>query len=178
MKVVKGVARLTWQRSADAVSVEVVRTPGRAGARPTRVYRGSGSSFADATVRNGVRYRWEITTADVAGNVASTAVAATVRPVLYQPAAGAVVRAPVRIAWETVEGARFYNLQLLRDGAKILSTWPVKPRFLLQGGWTYAGQSHRLEPGVYVVWVWAARGTRAKPGYGRPLGSIRFVVKR
>ena len=178
VKVVKGVARLTWQRSADAVSVEVVRTPGRAGARPTRVYRGSGSSFADATVRNGVRYRWEITTADVAGNVASTAVAATVRPVLYQPAAGAVVRAPVRIAWETVEGARFYNLQLLRDGAKILSTWPVKPRFLLQGRWTYAGQSHRLEPGVYVVWVWAARGTRAKPGYGRPLGSIRFVVKR
>jgi len=178
VKIVQGVARLTWQRSADSVSVTVVRTPGRGGARSTRVYAGRGTSFTDTTVRNGVRYRWEITTADDAGNVASAAVGATVRPALYLPAAGAVVLAPVQVAWEAVDGARFYNLQLLRDGAKILSTWPAKPRAVLRGSWTYAGRTYRLEPGVYVAWVWAARGTRAKPDYGRPLGSTRFVVKR
>jgi hypothetical protein len=104
--------------------------------------------------------------------------AATVRPVLYRPAAGARVEGPVELAWEAVAGARFYNVQLLRNGVKLLSVWPVKPGLRLAEQWTFAGKRHRLEPGTYVWWVWAARGTRAKPEYGRPLGSSTFVVKR
>jgi hypothetical protein len=178
VKVVQGVARLTWQRSADVASITVVRTPGRGSARSTRVYGGKGTSFGDATVRNGVRYRWEITALDEAGNEAHMTLAATVRPVLYRPAAGARVEGPVELAWEAVAGARFYNVQLLRNGVKLLSVWPAKPGLRLAEQWTFAGKRHRLEPGTYVWWVWAARGTRAKPEYGRPLGSSTFVVKR
>ena len=177
LKIVNGVARLSWQRSRDAVSVVVSRTPGRNGGGPTVVYRGKGTSFADRSVRNGTRYRYAVSVSDAAGNSAAASVAGTVRPVLYRPAAGAVVRAPLTLGWEAVEGARFYNVQLLRDGVKILSTWPLRPTVRLERSWRYGGKRYRLEPGSYTWWVWAARGTRAQPQYGRPLGSSRFVVK-
>jgi hypothetical protein len=173
----KGVATITWQRSADVASVRIVRTPGRNGARSSVVYSGVGRSFADRTVRNGVKYTYRLTAADAAGNVAEADVTATPRPALYRPAAGATVRAPVTLAWEPVKGARFYNFQLRRDGVKVLSTWPRSATLTLTKTWRYAGKRYTLEPGVYTWWVWAARGTLARPEYGRPLGSSRFVVR-
>ncbi len=174
----KGVATITWLRSADVASVRIVRTPGRNGARSSVVYSGVGRSFADRTVRNGVKYTYELTAADAAGNVAEADVTATPRPALYRPAAGAVVRGPVTLAWEAEKGARFYNFQLRRDGVKVLSTWPKSATLRLGKTWRYAGKRYTLEPGVYTWWVWAARGTLARPEYGRPLGSSRFVVRR
>jgi hypothetical protein len=43
--------------------------------------------------------------------------------------------------------------------------------------WRYAGKLHRLAPGIYNWFVWGARGTLAKPQYGKLLGSSSFVVK-
>ena len=40
------------------------------------------------------------------------------------------------------------------------------------------GKRYRLQPGVYKWYVWGARGTRAKPVYGKVLGSSTFTVKR
>lgn len=177
-RVEKRVASIGWERSADVVAVEARRTPGRNGARSTVVYRGTGNGFADATLRPGVRYRYELSANDAAGNVAQAIVTATARPPLYRPAAGAVVRAPVRLAWEKVAGARFYNVQILRDGVKVLSIWPRTPSLALARRWTYDGKRQELAPGRYTWWVWAARGTVARPQYGRPLGSSTFVVGR
>ena len=177
VRLANGVATITWVRSADVASLQIVRTPGRNGARSTVVYRGAGRSFADRTVRNGVKYAYELVAADAAGNLARAAVTATPRPALYRPAAGATVQAPVTLAWEPVTGARFYNFQLRRDGVKVLSTWPRSATLTLPRTWRFAGKRYALEPGVYTWWVWAARGTLAQPQYGRPLGSSRFVVK-
>ena len=75
-KVDKGVARIGWERAGDVVEVELVRSPGINGAKSTIVYRGNGAAFVDKTVKAGVRYRYEISVADLAGNVTTKAVTA------------------------------------------------------------------------------------------------------
>jgi len=173
----KGVARLDWRKPVDAVLVRIDRTPGVNGAKKTRVYRGNGQAFVDRTVHKGVRYRYDLTAADAAGNVAAIAVIADARPALYAPLAGAVVRAPIRLAWDAVPRARYYNVQLFRNGVKILSAWPRRPWFRLPRTWRYLGKQQALEPGLHRWFVWPALGTRAQPRFGRPLGSSTFRIK-
>ena len=81
------------------------------------------------------------------------------------------------LAWEAVAGVKFYNVQLLRDGVKVLSTWPSKPLLRLNRSWRYAGKTQRLEPGLYRWYVWGARGTKVRPEYGRTLGTSTFRVR-
>ncbi len=177
-EVEKGVAKIVWKRSPDAVLVELERTPGMNGRKKTIVYRGNGASFTDRTVRDGIRYRYEIRASDVAGNMVQKAVTANVDlPALYRPAAGAVVRAPLVLSWEAVKGATFYNVQLYRNKVKVLTFWPKTPTFRVGKTWRYAGKLQRLGPGKYDWYVWGAKGTRAKPQYGKLLGSNSFVVK-
>ena len=177
-EVEKGVAKIVWKRSPDAVLVELERSPGVNGARKTVVYRGNGGSFADKTVRGGIRYRYEIRAADVAGNVAQKVVTAAVdRPALYKPEADKAVRAPLVLAWDAAAGASFYNVQLHRNGVKVLSTWPKAATLRVGRTWRYAGKAQLLAPGRYRWYVWGARGTRQQPKYGKLLGSSSFVVK-
>jgi hypothetical protein len=124
-----------------------------------------------------VRYRYELIASDAAGNVAGTAVTADARPALYLPAAGAVVRRPPLLAWEPFKGARYYNVQLHRNGVKVLSVWPTKPRLRLAKSWRYLGRKQALRPGLYRWFVWPALGTRAQPRFGRVLGSSTFRVR-
>ena len=164
------------------MEVELVRSPGINGAKSTIVYRGNGAAFVDKTVKAGVRYRYEISVADLAGNVTTKAVtaatAAKKSTSLLAPAAGAVVKVPPLLRWKPVAKASFYNVQLYRNGRKVLSTWPGAAKLKLKRTWTYAGKRYRLQPGVYKWFVWGARGTRAKPVYGSVLGSSTFTVKR
>ncbi len=176
-KLSKGVARLGWKKPADAVLVRIDRIPGVNGAKKTRVYRGTGQAFVDRTVRKGVRYRYELTATDAAGNAAGAAVTADALSALYAPLAGAVVRAPVRLAWQPVERARYYNVQLHRNGVKVLSIWPTKPQLRLAKTWRYRGANQALLPGFYRWFVWPALGTRAQPRFGPVLGSSTFRVK-
>ena len=173
----KGVARLGWKKPADAVLVRIDRIPGVNGAKKTRVYRGNGQAFVDRTVRKGVRYRYELIASDAAGNVAGAAITADELSALHTPVAGAVVRGPVRLAWEPVKRARYYNVQLHRNGVKVLSLWPTKPQVKLAKSWRYGGKKQRLLPGFYRWFVWPALGTRAKPRFGSVLGSSTFRVK-
>jgi hypothetical protein len=184
-KVDKGVARIGWERAGDVVEVELVRSPGINGAKSTIVYRGNGAAFVDKTVKAGIRYRYEISVADMAGNVTTKAVTAATAATaakkstsLLAPVAGAVVKEPPLLRWKAVKGAAFYNVQLYRNGLKLLSTWPGAAKLKLARTWTYAGKRYRLQPGVYKWYVWGARGTRAKPVYGKVLGSSTFSVKR
>ena len=176
-EVAKGIARLAWKKPADAVSVQIVRSPGVNGRRSTEVFRGTKETFVDRTVRKGVRYRYELRTADEAGNATQTIVMAEARPLLYLPAAGAVVRAPVALAWEASRGARYYNVQLYRGSVKILSFWPRTAKAKLARTWRYGGKSQTLSPGVYRWFVFPARGTPEQPRFGTLLGSSSFRVR-
>ena len=113
----------------------------------------------------------------MAGNVVEKAVTAKVDfPALFQPAAGAVVHAPLVLSWEAVKGATFYNVQLYRNKVKVLTFWPEKTSFRIGKTWRYAGKVQRLGPGKYDWYVWGARrGTRAER---RSTGSARQQLVR
>ena len=152
--------RISWQRPADAASVELVRAPGMNGARSSVVYRGTGRSFSDRRVRDGIRYRYTIRVADLAGNVAEATVGASPRPPLYRPAQGALVRAPIAFAWEAVEGVGFYNFQLLRNQKKVLSAGHASPASVsAQAGATPGGATG--SSAASATGTSGARGPRA-----------------
>jgi hypothetical protein len=86
------------------------------------------------------------------------------------------VTQPPLLVWRAVKRARYYNVQLYRKGAKILSIWPARARLKLHKRWRYNGKSFRLRSGSYTWLVWPAYGTREKPRYGALLGQSTFKV--
>ena len=162
-------AELSWKATADTAEVEIRRNT-------TVVYRGSGTSFTDLHLENGVRYRYTLAAFDEARNEA--VVAATARPTspLLLPAAGATVLRPPRLVWTAVPKATHYNVQVWRKG-RILSLWPRRTSVRLPSAWTYAGRRYRLEPGRYRWYVWPGYGRPRAGRYGPLLGSSSFVVR-
>jgi hypothetical protein len=173
----KGVVRVSWSRAPDVTFLQLVRTPGLKNAKPAVIYRGAGAGFVDKAVRPGIKYRYQVIVGDAAGNLSGRLVRAELKEPLYRPAVGARVRGPVRLAWQAKTGATFYNLQLYRNGVKIMSVWPRRTAFVVPKSWRYGGKRYGLEPGRYVWYVWPARGTRARPQFQRVLGRSSFVVR-
>ena len=93
---------------------------------------------------------------------------------LPAPPAGAVVVKPPVLRWPAVRHAKHYNVQLYRDGRKILSRWPVRARFPLRRVWRYGGRWYDLDAGVYRWYVWPYVGRR----YARLRVRRSFLVGR
>jgi hypothetical protein len=166
--------QLSWPGVATA---KAQRRPGLRGARTTTL-RAQADGLNDLRVRNGVRYRYVVTVADEAGNTSKRTIAAVPGPHLLQPLGGITLAAPPLLRWTPVRGARYYNVQLFRDGKKILSAWPRKPRLQLERRWRFAGDRRRLTEGDYRWFVWPGEGARADRGYGDRIGARRFTVDR
>jgi hypothetical protein len=101
-------------------------------------------------------------------------VAAAGRPslnLLRSPKDGAKLKTPPRLVWTRNAEANYYNVQLFRGQAKILSTWPVSASVRLKRTWKYQGRRYTLAKGVYRWYVWPGFGARAKVDYGELLGS-------
>ncbi len=81
------------------------------------------------------------------------------------------------LAWKAAPGTRYYNVQLHRNGVKVLSAWPRTARLRLARSWRYLGKAQSLRPGTYTWYVWPGLGPRALSRYGKLLGSSSFVVK-
>jgi hypothetical protein len=169
-----GRATLAWQ-AAGAASYTLQRTTiGRP--RSTKVvYTGTIPSFTDGGLRVGRRYTFRLTAIDPAGNAASAAMNVRLTP-LVSPLARASVAAPPLLRWNPVSRADYYNVQLFRDGHKILSRWPRDHRFQLPERWRYAGRTRHLRPGTYRWFVWPGIGPRSRNHYGRLLGTRSFTV--
>jgi hypothetical protein len=173
---------LSWAATGGVAAVTVTRAdPAAAAATP--MYTGTGTSWTDRSVKNGVRYRYELRVEDAAGNAVSKRLAATPRPKLFQPARDARLRrlAPTTFAWEAVPKATYYNFQLHRRvggrWVKVLTGWPAKPWFALPPSWQGAnGTTERLTAGRYRWYVWPATGPRSQQRYGKLEGSSEFSV--
>ena len=51
---------LRWNAAGGAAAVEILRSPGIAGAPTSVVFRGAGDGFVDSQVVNGNRYAYEV----------------------------------------------------------------------------------------------------------------------
>jgi hypothetical protein len=171
-------AVLSWKRLPPWELVTIRRSPGRAKARETTVYRGHGKSFTDRSVRNGVTYRYVVVASDAASNTATKTVKAVPKGPLRAPAEEARVTAPPLLQWVKVRRAAFYNVQLFRNGKKILSAWPAASRLQLRRTWAWNRRRHTLAPATYRWFVWPAYKRGGKIRYGKPLGHSDFVVAR
>ena len=161
-------AVLSWTASPDTTLIEIHRSG-------KLVYRGSGRSFTETRLENGVRYRYALSAYDEARNAARSAVEARPTAPLFSPPAGATVFVPPRLAWTRVEKATYYNVQVCRGG-KILSAWPKRTTFQIPRRWTYGGRRYHLKPGRYHWFVWPGYGRMKARNYGKLLGSSSFVV--
>ena len=170
---------LRWRATGGAAAVEILRSPGLDGAPTSVVFRGAGDGFVDSKVVNGNRYAYEVRVLDAAGNGVSRTVRAVPGPRLIAPADGAVVkgRKPPVLRWTPIRGADYYNVQLFREGRKILSAWPTRARLALKRAWRYRGRRVRLEAGEYKWLVWPGQGTRSKADYGERIGVRKFTVR-
>ena len=167
---------LSWQTSgyAPIASISVFRSPGPGNA----VYSGTASGFQDTGVQDGVPYTYTVTAVDQAGNTASQTITATPQAHLVAPANTAHLASPPLLSWTPVRGATYYNVQLLRDGKKMLSVWPTEAHLQLRRIWRFDGRRYRLRPGRYRWFVWPGFGKRRAAHYGHMIGSWTFVIAR
>ena len=167
---------LKWTASADTQDVEVTRAPGLRGTATSPIHRGRVTSYRDTGLRIGKEYRYTVTGFDQAGNAVSKTIAVTATGPLLSPLPAARVGSTPLLVWTPVSGARYYNLQLVRGGRKILSLWPRQEHFQLPRSWVFDGHRYRLRPGVYRWYVWPGFGRFSAARYGRLLGGSSFVV--
>ncbi|MDQ2982736.1 MAG: hypothetical protein M3R70_02255 [Actinomycetota bacterium] len=173
------VLKLAWDLPSDEDldHVKVLRKTGANGAEKS-VYVGSGTSYREPRFNNAATYRYRIISYDEAGN-ASRAVAVRIRPsaLLTSPRPGAVLRSAPLLKWFVVKSATYYNLQLFRNGRKVLSIWPSRARLKLRRHWTFEGRGHSLKPGHYEWFVWPGYGPKRSSRFGALMGQSSFVLR-
>jgi hypothetical protein len=172
-------AQVAWRKSTDTQVVEVFRAPGRAGQGESGIYRGSATGFLDSGLTIGRAYEYRVVAIDEAANRAEHKLNFVATGPLLSPTPGARVAGPTILVWTAVRRASYYNVQLIRNGRRVLSAWPDRPSFRLRRTWLYRGRRYRLRPGVYRWYVWPGFGRISAARYTeRPLGSSSFVVTR
>ena len=128
-------------------------------------------------MRNYTRYRYTVVATDRVGHRSRKGSASAVpKPELLAPPNGAVLTSPPLLRWSKVRGADYYNVQLLRDGRKVLSGWPTRARLQLKRRWRFEGRVRRMRPGTYEWNVWPGYGPRRRANYGSRIGKGRTFV--
>ncbi len=178
----RGKITLSWTLPGSAVidHVELMRTQATNGVAPALVYKGTGSTFVDTRVQDGDTYRYQLVSVAATGD-RSTGVALTATPLslrLLSPLPGKTLRTPPQLRWLPTAKASYYNLQLFRNGVKVMSTWPTAAKYKLKSTWTYLGRKYKLSPATYKWYVWAGFGARAKQKYSPLLGQSAFTIGR
>jgi hypothetical protein len=183
-----GTATLTWTASPDTKEVDIDRSPGVDGAATSTVYKGFSARFQDTGLQNKVKYTYTITGLDEAGNKAVDTVSIIPSAKLYSPARGTSVASSPLLAWRAFPSATYYNVQLYYgvrsafrrvasvdvSGRKVLSVWPVKPKYRLKKTWTYKKKKRALSRGHYRWYVYPGLGKRSANKYGPLIGSSDF----
>lgn len=176
-----GAVRIQWNAGGREVMVTRSSSANRsfsAVGDERVVYTGNGTSYTDRGLKNGVEYRYVVMAVDAAGNH-SVGVAGVVVPrrnLLKSPKDGARLRKAPKLIWARDAEAQYYNAQLLLNGKKILSVWPVRPTYALKKSWKYLGHKYTLKPGLYSWYIFPGYGARSAVHYGNLMGSRTFRI--
>ncbi len=172
-------ALLKWKLSSDVASVRVTRTPGRGGEASTVVYNGKADFYKDSGIDNRATYEYRVSASDEAANSTPEEKASAVPlPPLFNPSAGARVKAPILLEWLAVPNATFYNVQVWCGRRKILTAWPKRSRLVVPRVGKFAGKAYTLPRGACKWYVWPGRGRLTERRYGRLAGVSTFVHTR
>lgn len=133
------------------------------------VYRGLGTAFV-LTLRAGQTRYLALFARDSGGQISAAArrVISLASLVPLRPISGSYVGTAPVLTWKPSKGASYYNVQVFRNGKRVLVAWPSQPSYRIPTG--------ALSPGTYVWFVWPAIGTtRADPRFGGLIGRAVFV---
>ena len=164
---------VSWRRAPDAVSIEVVRSPGRASAAESVVYSGPGRKFRDRKVSNGKRYTYRVRLADAAGNATcevrlgrggaeprlTRRSGRLARPAGGRRSGGRRCATPATTTCRSTATA-----------ARSSARGRARPRYRLKRSWMYGGHRRHLSKGTYIWYVWPGYGTRSERRFGRRIG--------
>lgn len=169
---------LAWTKPIDVDydRVRIWRKRGAAGAWKRVADRVAAATFVDRTVLNHALYRYRIASIDRAGNVSPAAAVRAWPTPIVAPRYDAVVHSPPLIDWRSVRRATYYNLQVWRNGRKILSVWPLRSQYRLRSAWTFRGTRFALSPGRLTVYLWPGYGPKAAVRYGPLYGRTSFTI--
>lgn len=168
--------QLTWAKPKDDDfdHFTVFATAGAGGDR-VEVYSGAATRYRDSKFNNAVDYSYQVIAYDHAGNASPAAsIAISSSALLSSPRRGARLRTAPTLAWAPIAKARFYNVQLFRNGRKVMSTWPRRARVHLSARWRYQNRTYKLTPGRYDWYVWPAFRSGRSIRYGAALGHSFF----
>jgi hypothetical protein len=172
---------LTWTPSADTDHVVIFRFTSEKQVTGVPVYTGAAHRYDERKFDNGSYHRYTIVSYDKAGN-ASPGGAVFVVPssaLLLTPRKGVVVPAKgtATLRWRAAPRARYYNVQVYRNGHKVLSAWPVAAHVHLNRAWTYQTHHFHLKRGAYTWYVWPSMKPLPHVAYGPMVGQSSFVVR-
>jgi hypothetical protein len=145
------------------------RRPPRDATDGTLVYRGQGTSVV-VQMRAGQTRYLAVFASDASGNISAVArrVVSLAALVPLRPISGSSVSEAPLLTWKPRKGASYYNLQLFRNGRRVLIAWPSSPSFRVP--------APALSPGTYVWFVWPALLARhAAPRFADLIGRATFT---
>jgi hypothetical protein len=173
---------LRWTRGLDWKPTDqlVIRRRIAGGSTSILRYRGTGTSYADTGVKNGVTYVYDLVPVDAAGNK-SAALRKRARPTGFlSPRNGAVLSRPPVASWVDLPNSTYSNIQVWNASVtiKMLSVWPTGSRFALGSRWTYRGHVYALRHGrKYRIYGWPGFGAKSEARYGKPYGWVGFTYQ-
>jgi hypothetical protein len=132
------------------------------------VYRGLDTSVV-LTLRAGQTRYLALFASDSAGNVSAAArrLISLASLVPLRPLSGSSVSAAPLLTWKPTKGASYYNVQLFRNGRRVLVGWPSQPSYRIPAG--------TLLPGTYVWYVWPALEATRATRFAAMIGRATFV---
>ena len=164
---------LRWVKpvSPDLASVLVVLNLNHAPKRPAdgiKVYRGLGTS-TKVTLRAGDTGYLALYSYAKGGafSAAARTKVSLASLIPLRPLTGSVLRAVPLLTWKPKQGSAYYNLQLFRNGKRVLVVWPSHASYRIPAG--------ILTPGTYVWYVWPALRSGGSATFASRIGRATFV---
>jgi hypothetical protein len=109
---------------------------------------------------------------DSSGNVSAPArrTVSLASLIPLRPLTGSRVTTAPRMTWTPKEGTAYYNVQVFRNGKRIVVGWPSQASYRLP--------AYLLEPGIYTWFVWPAiKHAHGSPTFGDLIGRATFVYQ-
>jgi hypothetical protein len=137
----------------------------------TVLYSGLGSAAA-FKLRAGASGYLALFALDRSGNVSKPArrTVSLASLIPLRPLTGSKVVDAPRLTWKATDGTAYYNVQVFRNGKRIVTDWPAQASFQLP--------MVLLEPGTYTWFVWPAlKGKGSAATFGDLIGRATFVYE-